>query len=567
VSAGGPLARGASAAWAVAPVVVLLNALQALFGLALPLFLMAVFDRVLGTRSPATLAWLFAGLAVALVALAVADFVRTLALHWAGQALARRIADPAFRAACRAGGAVQPLRDVEALRSVAASPTLGTALDMLWMPAFLVALAFLGTAFALYGAAAAALLLVLHLGLARASRAGLIAANDAAAASGGEVVAAARCAEAVTGLGMLGPLASRWRQRQVEALALAARAVRRLRVTDALTRTLRLGAGGGMVALGAVLVIRGEATPGAMIAANLILARLLAPVDGASAAAQLLADAEAAWRRLGAALDAPAPRRDSAALPRPAPLLVADRVVFIPEGGDAPVLRGVSFTLRGGEVLGVIGPSAAGKSTLLGLAIGLAAPTAGALTLDGYATALWDRADLARHVGFMPQHLALHDGTVAQLIARLGQPDMRTVIDSAKRAGLHEAIMRLPCGYATPLAEAGHLLSGGQRARLALARALYGEPCLVVLDEPDAALDAEGEAALVAAVAAARERGAAVLLSSHRRAIIEAADRLLVLNQGLVERHGPREAVVASLGSPPVRLVPVRAGVAREAAG
>jgi ATP-binding cassette subfamily C protein len=292
-----------------------------------------------------------------------------------------------------------------------------------------------------------------------------------------------------------------------------------------------------------------------MIAANLILARALAPFETATAAARQFADAASAWRRLAAALSEDGKRRDRSALPRPAARLAADRVVFIPEGSDRPVLRGVSFSLGPGEVLGIIGPSAAGKTTLLKLIMGMAAPTAGALTLDGYGTALWERADFARHVGYLPQHLALADATVAETIARLDRPDMAAVIEAAKLAGLHEAIAALPFGYATPLAEAGLVLSGGQRQRLALARALYGEPVLVVLDEPDAALDGEGERALMEAISALRARGAVVVLSSHRRAVIDIVDKVLVLRHGLVEQLGPREAVLAELGQPPVRLV------------
>jgi ATP-binding cassette subfamily C protein len=409
---------------------------------------------------------------------------------------------------------------------------------------------------ALYAAASAALLLVLNLSLARAGRSGFVAANTAMAESGAEVGAAVRGAEAVIGLGMLGTLAERWQRRQHHALALAAQAVRAVKRSEVLVRVLRLAAGAGMVALGALLVIRGEITAGAMIAGNLILARLLVPFENAAAASRQFAEALAAWRRLDAALALPPPRRDRSSLPRPAARLVADRLVFLPPGSDRPVLRGISFSVGAGEVLGIIGPSAAGKSTLLRLVLGMAAPTAGTITLDGYGTALWDRGDFARHVGFLPQHLALTDATVAETIARLARPEPASVIAAAKAAGLHQVIAALPHGYATTLAEAGLILSGGQRQRLALARALHGNPLLVVLDEPDAALDAEGEAALMQAIAGLRARGAMVVVTSHRRAVIEAADTLLVLKHGLVDRYGPRATVLAELGQPAVRLVP-----------
>jgi ATP-binding cassette subfamily C protein len=544
-----------SAAKAAVPLLVLLNLLQALFGLALPMFLMSVFDRVLSTLSVPTLGWLFAGFAVALVALAVVEMVRGATLQAAGHRLAFRLGGPAFGAAA-AGAGAQPLRDVEVLRAFAASPAAGAVLDVLWLPVFLAVLAAFSPLMALYAAVAAALLLALNLSLARAGRSGFAAANAAMADSGAEVAAAARGAEAVIGLGMLDTLAERWRRRQDHALALAARAVRGVKRSEALVRVLRLAAGAGMVALGAVLVIRGDVTAGAMIAGNLILARLLVPFENAAAASRQFADALAAWRRLDAALALPPPKRDRSSLPRPAPRLVADRLVYLPPGSDRPVLRGISFSIGAGEVLGIIGPSAAGKSTLLRLVLGMATPTAGTVTLDGYGTALWDRADLARHVGVLPQHLALTDSSVAETIARLSRPDMAAVIAAAKLAGLHQVIAALPHGYATPLAEAGPVLSGGQRQRLGLARALYGDPLLVVLDEPDAALDPDGEVVLMGAITALRARGAMVVMTSHRRAVIEVADKLLVLQQGLVDRYGDRASVLAELGQPPVRLVP-----------
>jgi ATP-binding cassette subfamily C protein len=548
--------EGAAAAARVAlPLIVLLNLLQAVFGLALPMFLMSVFDRVLSTLSASTLAWLFAGFAVALVALAAAEMLRGAALQAAGHRLADRLSRPGFAAAA-AGAGGQPMRDVEVLRGFAASPAAGAVLDVLWLPVFLVVLAVLSPVMALYAAAVAALLLVLNLSLARAGRSGFVAANTAMAESGAEVGAAVRGAEAVIGLGMLGTLAERWQRRQHHALALAAQAVRAVKRSEVLVRVLRLAAGAGMVALGALLVIRGEITAGAMIAGNLILARLLVPFENAAAASRQFAEALAAWRRLDAALALPPPRRDRSSLPRPAARLVADRLVFLPPGSDRPVLRGISFSVGAGEVLGIIGPSAAGKSTLLRLVLGMAAPTAGTITLDGYGTALWDRGDFARHVGFLPQHLALTDATVAETIARLARPEPASVIAAAKAAGLHQVIAALPHGYATTLAEAGLILSGGQRQRLALARALHGNPLLVVLDEPDAALDAEGEAALMQAIAGLRARGAMVVVTSHRRAVIEAADTLLVLKHGLVDRYGPRATVLAELGQPAVRLVP-----------
>jgi ATP-binding cassette subfamily C protein len=548
------LAAARRAATATVPLLLALNLLQLVSGLALPLFLMSVFDRVFSTLSEPTLGALFIAFAIAMAVMAAAEALRGIALQATGERLARRLAAPAFRAA-QALGSVQPLRDIEAMRGFAASPAAGALLDAIWAPAFIAVLAVLDPAFAIFAAVAAVVLLVLNVVAERSGRSGLIAANAAAARSATEVGAAVRAAEAVVGLGMLSTLSARWRAAEATALDLAGRAVRRGKWVASFARALRLLATGGMVALGALLVIEGRTSAGAMIAANIILGRMLLPFESAAGAFRQFAEAIAAWRRLAEAVALPLPRRDRTALPRPAARLVADRVVFIPAGGDRPVLRGVSFMLAPGEVLGVIGPSAAGKTTLLRLIMGMETPTAGALTLDGYGTALWERTDFARHVGFVPQHLALPDATVAETIARLGPVDPRAVIAAAKLADIHHAIAALPHGYATRLREAGFLLSGGQRQRLAFARAVHGDPCLVVLDEPDAHLDATGEAALVAAIDRLRARGIAVVLTTHRRGLIAAADKLLVLKHGLVDRFGARGAVLAELEQPPIRLV------------
>ncbi len=519
-----------------------------------PLFMMAVFDMVLAAQSEVTLAWLLGGLIIATIVAVAAEALRVAAAQAAGGRLAERLAGPAFDAAMRSGD-TQALRDAETLRGFAASPAAVALLDAALAPLLLLVLALLAPSFAVFAVAVWMLLLAFGLAAERSARSSVVLANTATAATAIELGSAARGAEAVVGLGMLPALGDRWRSAEAIALALAGRAVRRSIAVAAMARGLRLLAGAGMVTLGALMVVDGSVTPGAMIAANLILARLLLPLESAAAAFRQFVDARSAWQRLDHALAAPQPRRDRTALPRPVARLLVDRLVFIPPGADRPALRGVSFSVEPGEVLGVIGSSAAGKSTLLRLVAGVESPSAGSVTLDGYATSLWDRADLATHVGMMPQHAPLPDATIAETIARLGAYKPAAVIAAAKAAGLHRVIGSLPFGYATPLAEAGFMLSGGQRQRLALARALFGEPCLVLLDEPDAQLDADGEATLAEVVAALKARGAAVVLTTHRPAVAGLADKLLLLNQGLVERSGPAAQVLRTLHEPPVRLL------------
>jgi ATP-binding cassette subfamily C protein len=529
------------------PLIAWLNLVQLITSLGLPVFMLGIFDIVLAAFSMPAAYWLLLAIAIVFVLQGVSEAIRALALQAAAARLAWRLEAPALAATARLGGSPQPLRDLETLRQFVASPAAATLLDVLWAPGFLIVLLVLHPAFAAYGAGVAVLLALLKLGGDLASKAGLKAANQAATEAGLAYGQALRAAETVTALGMLPALLARYRQGEAAMFALARPALDRAQILSAAGRALKLAATAGMIALGAWLVMLDAAAVGAMIAATQVLARLLAPVERLSSVAGDLAQARAAWQRLQDALAVPAPRRDRTVLPRPEGRLVAERVAFIPAGTDRPVLRGVSFELAPGEVMALVGPSAAGKSTLLRLVIGLDTPTAGSLTLDGYATALWDRADFAAHVGYLPQHVALVDGTIAETIARFGPVEERAVIAAARAAGLHEAIARLPYGYATPLREAGFALSAGQRQRLGLARALHGERRLVVLDEPDSALDAEGEVLLRQAIAGLRARGTGVLLATHRPGLAAAADRVLVLRAGQVARCGPPAEVLPAL--------------------
>ena len=249
------------------------------------------------------------------------------------------------------------------------------------------------------------------------------------------------------------------------------------------------------------------------------------------------------------------PLRGTLPLPCTEGRVVVDRLVYIAQGTERPILRGISFVIEPGEVLGIIGPSGAGKSTLARLVVGINEPTAGGVWLDGNNTWLWERGDFGRHVGYMPQTTALLNGSVAENIARLRDAGPQAVIDAAVRAGIHDIIMQLPNGYATPIGDAGFVLSGGQRQRLALARAMFGNPKLLVLDEPNANLDDDGERTLIHAISQARAEGTSVLMIAHRPSLMAVADKLLILKDGVVERFGSRDTVMGSFKTPPIQLV------------
>lgn len=555
------LVAARQAACTVLPLLGCLGLLLSLTALAVPLFFMQVLDRVLGSSSPATLAWLFGALAFTMLVQAGLDILRARAMQAAGDRLAARLEPPSFAACAHAAAqgrpdATQPLHDAALLRQFAASPAAAAGLDLMWVPPLLLVLGLLHPVYALVAAVCVALLLGLNLATDAATRHDLGAADETQVRAIAAQAQALRGAEAVVAMGMLPAMAARWHAAQDQADAIGARALTRARAVLIVIRAARMLMTGAMVATGVLLVIAGAATPGSMIAASLLLSRLLLPFEQIGATGRAWMEASAAWRRLRAAsAGAAATRPARIALPCRTGQLSVQRLVYLPAGAERPVLRGLSFTVAPGEVLAILGPSGAGKSTLLRLLLGMEPPTAGHVQLDGYAAHLWHRADFARHVGYLPQHIALSDATFAETIARLGAPDPAAVIAAARAAGLHGLIARLPFGYATRLREAGYLLSDGQRQRLGLARALYGAPRLLLLDEPNAHLDDEGEAGLTAAIAAVRRRGGSVVLVTHRRGLVEVADSLLVLRDGLIDRQGARGTVLRELASAPVQLV------------
>ncbi len=527
--------------------------------LAVPIYNMEVFNRVMTTHNMRTLAGLTAGLAVGIVFYVAIDHLRLAAMEALGERFARRVAPPLLQAAQaaepRSADPMQALRDTETLRHFIGSPLLIAPFELAWSPVLLLVLFAMGWGYAVVGAACIVILTLLNLLGDVVARRHMADASDAAAAGFRDVAGAARSAEAVVAMGMLPALGRRWRRAEAQALSAGTRALLRNRGVTAATRALRNAMTGATVATGLVLVLNGYAAAGTLVAANMILARMLLPIEQFAATLRSWAEAGAAWRRVRALLGESVPFRYAHALPRPQGHLSVERLVYLPPGAERPILRGVSFCTGPGEIIGVIGPSASGKSTLLRLVLGMVEPTSGGVFLDGHSTFLWNREDFARHVGYVPQSLALSDATVAETIARGADPDLGAVIAAAKRADVHPTIAALPHGYATRLFGSGFVLSAGQRQRLALARALYGEPRLLVLDEPNAFLDADGEEMLVALLARLRAEGVGALVSAHRPSVLRSADKLLVLRDGLIEHFGEPAEVLRSMGGPSVRLL------------
>ena len=356
-----------------------------------------------------------------------------------------------------------------------------------------------------------------------------------------------RNAEVIESMGMLSHLYRRWAEQNTRAMGHALNAQEVSGRVVAWSKFIRYTQQSLALGGGALLVIQGELSPGAMIAANVLMTRALAPIDLMVGTWPGFLSAKEAFVRLRNLLEAHPLRVKNELSIVPKGDVVLKEVVASAPGRKEPILKGISALMPAGTVTVVLGASGSGKSTLARVLLGIWPHEKGDVLLNGEPILKWDRMGLGPHIGYLPQDIELFDGTIAENIARAGQVVSEKVIAAAEASGLHQMILRFPKGYDTPMGEAGSLLSGGQRQRIGLARALYGEPALVVLDEPNANLDDEGEAALVRAVQVMKSKGKTVVLISHRPGIVGVADRLLILHQGTVQASGPRDGVLAAL--------------------
>jgi PrtD family type I secretion system ABC transporter len=527
-----------------------------LLTLATPLYMMQVFDRVLSSRSGDTLVMLTLITVLAIGVLALLEAIRAQMLvrvgNWLDDRLGPTVFSGALRAALRSdpARAAQGLRDLGTMRGFIAGPTVTPLLDAPWAPIFIVALFALHPMLGLVGLGGGVVLFSLGFMNEIVTKQPLKRANLAASKTHQRAEAALRNAEVIRAMGMGEGVLRLWRRDSAGAHEAQRAAGTRGGLILAFSKFFRLLVQTVILGVGAWLVIHQEASAGAMFAASFLLGRALAPVENAIGTWKSLVAARLAHRRLDELVTALPDEGKGMELPRPVGELAVERLVFVPPGGEEPTLRGVSFELTPGEVLGIIGPSAAGKSTLARLIAGTWTPTAGKVRLDGADIGVWHDSGGSQHIGYLPQDIELFAGTVRDNIARLGDANPTAVIEAAKLVGLHELIMRLPRGYNSEIGEAGLRLSGGQRQRIGLARAVFGKPRLVVLDEPNASLDHEGEEALHHAIARLKETGTTVVMIAHRPSVLGLADKLLVLRNGAVDAYGSRAEVIAKLNAP-----------------
>ena len=533
------------------------SAVLNLLMLAVPLYMMQIFDRVLTTGHIDTLLVLTAMVAAALIVFGLLDALRGRILARAGAWLEGELGGPVLSAAVsdalRVGGGVsaQGLRDLAAVRSYVGGPSVTPLFDAPWAPVFLAVVFLIHPLLGWIGLGGALLLAVCAVANDLTTRRRMAAANDAQAAALNEADAAVRNADTIAAMGMLPALVQRsgytapgGLRRQVAASDIAF-------AITAFAKASRFALQVAMLGVGAWLVIGVEMSPGGMIAASIVLARGLAPVEQSIGGWRAFVAARAAWRRLDDLLRRSAPAAEpGTVLPRPTGTLELEGVNYAPPGRRSAVLRGVSLRVEAGEMLGIVGPSGAGKTTLVRLIVGTLAPTVGHVRLDGADMAAWPAADRGRHVGYLPQNIELFAGTVRDNIARLGDAPDEAVIEAAKLADAHRIVLGLDAGYETRIGEGGVPISNGQRQRIALARAVFGDPALVVLDEPNAHLDGDGEWALVRALDALRERGVTVVLIAQRAPVMVKADRIVVIKDGKMARYGPADEVLDELRRP-----------------
>lgn len=526
--------------------------------LASPLYMLQVFDRVLSSQSKATLLMLTLGALFALLMMAAFEVLRSRLLVQAGVSIDALLAEPVFlemlRRSVKPGGgqATSELRDVYTLRQFLTGNAVLAVFDAPWAPLFLLIIFVMHWALgvtALIGMLAVTALAVWD---ERTTRKQLLQANLVSQDSSRFTSLAVRNGEVVNALGMQDAMTMRWRKLSDEVISLQTGASNQAALIVSLSKFLRVFIQVAMLGVGAYLIIEQSLSAGVMMAATIILGRAMAPIELAIGSWRSFVDARGSFDRLTGFFAGMEAADNRIELPAPRGALSLEKVFFSPSTTSAPVLKNVTFSLEAGESVGVVGPSAAGKSTLARVIAGIWSPQSGNVRLDGADVHLWPREQLGRFVGYLPQDVELFSGTVAENIARMRNPGelSREVIEAAETAGAHEMILRLPSGYETEIGEGGAALSGGQRQRIALARALFGNPCLVILDEPNASLDSEGEQALMDAMRKLKERHATVLMVTHKPTLLANADKILVLRNGVVELIGPRNEVLARLISP-----------------
>jgi ATP-binding cassette subfamily C exporter for protease/lipase len=517
------------------------------------LYMLQVYDRVLQSRNEITLLMLTLIMLGAYVFMSALEMVRSFVLVRIGaqldMKLNKRVYTAAFEQNLRRGGgnAGQALQDLTNIRQFLTGNALFAFFDAPWFPIYLIVIFLFEPSLGLFALISTAILIVLAYVNEKVSKKPLAEANTMSIVSTTLATNNLRNAEVIESMGMLPNLMQRWFKLHGRFLQLQGEASEKAGLVVGATKFVQTAVQSLVLGYGALLVIEGKITSGMMIAASILLGKALGPVQTVIGVWKSWASTRSAYGRLVELLANNPPRQAGMSLPKPEGVVAVEAVTAAPPGAQVAVLKGLSFAIQPGDALGIIGPSGSGKSTLARLLVGIWPAAAGKVRLDGADIYQWNKDELGPHIGYLPQDIELFGGTVSENIARFGDIDSDKVIEAAKRAGVHDMILHFPKGYDTMLGDGGAGLSGGQKQRIGLARALYGDPSLIVLDEPNSNLDDIGEQALVAAIIDMRRRGKTIVLITHRTSIIGITNKLLLLRDGVAQMFGPTDQVLNAL--------------------
>jgi PrtD family type I secretion system ABC transporter len=538
------------------------------------LFMLEIYDRVLPSRSVPTLVALLILATGLYAAQGVIDAIRARILVRVGdsldEAMSMRVYDAIVRLPLKLGGkseGTQPIRDLDMVRTFLSGMGPIALFDLPWMPVYLAICFLFHTYIGLTALAGAIILVMLTIVTEQRTRRPTRSATQFATARNTLMEASRRNAEAIAAMGMVGRIARRWSDLNRSYVAASGRASDVVGGLGAVSKILRLLLQSAILAVGAWLVINQQSTPGIIIAGSILGARALAPVDLAIANWRGFVGARQSWQRMSRLLGYLPARTEPMPLQPPVQMLAVQNAAVAPPGEHKIVCQDVNFSIPAGKALGVIGPTASGKSSLARMLVGVWTPVRGGIRLDGASLDQWSPEALGRHIGYLPQDVELFNGTVAHNIARFEDPpDAQAVIAAAQAAGVHDLIINLPEGYETNVGEHGSALSAGQAQRIALARALFRDPFLVVLDEPNSNLDAEGDEALTRAILGIRARGAIAVVVAHRPSAIAGVDYILVMAKGRQQQFGPKEDILSRTVQPgaqprALKVVPEQGGV------
>ena len=518
------------------------------------IYMLQVYDRVIASGSISTLVMLTLVMLLLLITMGGLEWVRSRIMVRVSTKidvlLSTRVFDVSFKQSLYSGGAntsAQPLSDLTGLRQFLTGNGLFAFFDAPWVPIYIAIMYLFHPLFGTVAVVCTVILVTIAILNERLTSKTLMEANKENSAATQFTSKNLRNAEVIESMGMLERIRDRWFEKNRKVLALQAIASDRAGILTTLSKSIRMIVQSLILGLGAYLAVKQEISPGLMIAGSILLGRALAPIDQMIGVWKQFVTARSQYARLNDLLGKVAAEPEKMSLPEPSGEIRVEAVSVIPPGARTPAVQGINFAVTAGATVGIIGPSAAGKSTLARALLGIWPTAGGKVRLDGADIFAWKREELGPHIGYLPQDIELFEGSISENIARFGEIDSEEVVRAAKLAGVHEMILRLPNGYDTEIGISGGSLSGGQRQRIGLARAVYGQPKLVVLDEPNSNLDDQGEAALASAISQLKQQQTTVFIITHRATVLGILDLLLVMKEGTQALFGPRDQVIAEL--------------------